>query len=162
LLQGFVPDLAGFNALSPGIVMGVMITPMIFSLSEDALRAVPNTLREGAYALGAGKIETIFRIVLPAARSGIGAAIILAVSRAVGETMVVAIAAGQQATLTFDPRHAVQTMTAYIVQISLGDVARGTLEHRTLFVVGTMLFVITFAMNILSHRLRRRFAKLAV
>lgn len=156
LLQGIVPGLAGFNALSPGIVMGVMIIPMISSLSEDALYAVPNGYREGAYALGATKLRTIFRVVVPSAASGIAAAVTLAVSRAIGETMIVSIAAGQQPRLTFDPRVPIETMTAYIVQISKGDVPTGTLEYRTIFAVGTTLFIVTFAMNYASQRLARR------
>ena len=156
VLQHVVPDLPGFNALSPGLVMGIMITPMVSSLSEDALRAVPRSLREGAYALGASRLPTISRVVLPAATSGIAASIVLAISRAIGETMIVTIAAGQQAVLTFDPRSAVETMTAYIVQISLGDVQRGTVEYRTLFAVGTTLFLLTLGMNLVAQRLAAR------
>jgi len=157
LLQKFVPGLAGFNALSPGIVMGIMIIPMISSLSEDALHAIPASLKEGAYALGAGKLATIFRVTIPSAFSGIVASVILATSRAIGETMIVAIAAGQQPRLTLDPRVPIETMTAYIVQISLGDTPTGTIEYRTIFVVGASLFVITFVMNIISQRMARRF-----
>ncbi len=159
LLQGIVPDLAGFNALGPGIVMGIMITPLICSLSEDALHAVPVGLREGAFALGSGRVPVIFRVVVPAAFSGIAAAVILAVSRAVGETMIVAIAAGQQPRLTFDPRVPVETMTAFIVQVSQGDVSTGTTEYRTLFVVGAALFLMTLGMNLVSQRLARRFRR---
>jgi len=158
-LQSVIPGLAGFNALSPGIVMGIMIIPMIASLSEDALYAVPNSLREGAYALGSSKLPTIFRVVLPSAASGIAAAVILAVSRAIGETMVVAIAAGQQPRLTADPRVPIQTMTTYIVQVSMGDTPTGTIEYRTIFVIGTLLFLITFLMNVGSYRLARRFRR---
>jgi phosphate transport system permease protein len=157
LLQGFVPALSGFNALSPGIVMGIMILPMVSSLSEDALRSVPNGLREGAYALGSTRMDTAFRVVVPAAFSGISAAAILAVSRAIGETMIVAIAAGQQPRLTFDPRVPVETMTAYIVQVSLGDTPAGTLEYRTIFAVGMLLFLSTFVLNLMSNWLRDRF-----
>ena len=157
LLQRFIPGLAGFNALSPGIVMGIMIIPMISSLSEDALHAVPASLKEGAYALGAGKLGTIFRVTIPSAFSGIVASVILATSRAIGETMIVAIAAGQQPRLTLDPRVPIETMTAYIVQISLGDTPTGTIEYRTIFAVGASLFVITFVMNIISQRMARRF-----
>ena len=157
ILQKIIPGLAGFNSLGPGIVMGIMIIPMISSLGEDALYAVPSTLRESAYALGAGRLPTIFRVVLPSAVSGIGASVILAISRAIGETMIVAIAAGQQPRLTADPRVPVQTMTAYIVQVSMGDTPTGTLEYRTIFVVGAALFVMTFCMNVASIRLRRRF-----
>lgn len=154
-LQTFVPDLAGFNALAPGLVMGLMILPVIASLSEDALYAVPTGLREGAYALGASKLATVFRVVLPAASSGIVAAVILGVSRAVGETMIVAIAAGQQPSLTFDPRVPIETMTAYIVQVSLGDTPAGTLEFRTIFAVGLALFLLTLGLNVAAHRLRK-------
>ena len=157
LLQGFVPGLAGFNALGPGIIMGLMILPLVSSLSEDALRSVPNGLREGAYALGATRMQTSLRVVVPAAFSGISAAAILAVSRAIGETMIVAIAAGQQPRLTLDPRVSVETMTAYIVQVSLGDTPAGTLEYRTIFAVGMMLFVGTFGLNLVSNWLRNRF-----
>ena len=157
LLQRIVPGLSGFNALSPGIVMGVMILPLVSSLSEDAMRGVPRGLREGSYALGATKMQTSLRVVVPAAFSGITAAFILAVSRAVGETMIVAIAAGQQPRLTFDPTVPVETMTAYIVQISLGDTPQGTLEYRTIFAVGMLLFIGTFGLNLVSAWLRERF-----
>lgn len=156
LLQRVVPDLSTFNALSPGIVMGLMIVPLVSSLSEDAIYAVPRSLREGAYALGARRLPTIFRVVLPRARSGITAALILAVSRAIGETMIVAIAAGQQPRLTADLRVPIETMTAYIVQISMGDTPTGTIEYRTIFVVGAALFLMTLVMNVASHRLARK------
>jgi phosphate transport system permease protein len=156
ILQRAVPDLAGFNALAPGIVMGFMIMPMISSLSEDALYAVSNGLREGAYALGAARLPTIFRVVIPAARSGIIAAVTLAISRAIGETMVVTIAAGQQPNFTLDPRVPLETMTAYIISISKGDTPTGTLEYRTIFAVGSMLFLMTLAMNLVSHRMARK------
>ena len=151
LLQEVVPDLAGFNALSPGVVMGIMILPLVSSLSEDALRSVPNGLREGAYALGATRMQAALRVVVPAALSGISAAAVLAVSRAIGETMIVAIAAGQQPRLTLDPRVPVETMTAYIVQVSQGDTPTGTLEYRTIFAVGLALFVTTMFLNILAQ-----------
>jgi phosphate transport system permease protein len=154
-LQGVVPGLAGFNALGAGLVLGVMILPVVASLSDDALRAVPDGLREGAYALGAGKMATITQVVVPSAASGIGASVILAVSRAFGETMIVAIAAGQQPRLTLDPRVPIETMTAYIVQVSMGDTPAGTLQHRTLFAVGMSLFVLTLLLNLLAARLRR-------
>ena len=157
LLQNVVPGLAGFNALSPGIVMGIMILPTVSSLSEDALRSVPDGLREGAYALGATRMQASLRVVVPAAFSGISAAAVLAVSRAIGETMIVVIAAGQQPRLTLDPRVQVETMTAYIVQVSLGDTPTGTLEYRTIFAVGMLLFVSTFMLNLLSNWLRDRF-----
>jgi len=156
-LQALVPNLSGFNALSPGIVMGIMILPLVSSLSEDAMRAVPNGLREGAYALGATRMEATLGVVFPAAFSGISAAVVLAVSRAIGETMIVAIAAGQQPRLTLDPRVPVETMTAYIVQVSLGDTPAGTIEFRTIFAVGMLLFVSTFLLNLLSNLLRERF-----
>jgi phosphate transport system permease protein len=157
LLQTVLPQMAGFNALSPGIVMGIMILPLVSSLAEDAMRAVPSGLREGAYALGATRMQTALQIVVPAAFSGITAAFILAVSRAVGETMIVAIAAGQQPRLTASPFVPLETMTAYIVQVSLGDTPQGTLEYRTIFAVGMLLFLMTFALNLLSTWLRRRF-----
>jgi phosphate transport system permease protein len=156
-LQRVVPGLAGFNSLGAGIVLGIMLIPMISSLSEDALYAVPRSLREGAYALGAGRLPTIFRVVLPSAVSGIAASVILAASRAIGETMIVAIAAGQQPRLTLDPRVPVETMTAYVVQVSMGDTPNGTLEYRTIFVVGAVLFLMTFVMNIMSYTFKRRF-----
>jgi len=157
LLQTFLPSLSGFNALSPGLVMGLMILPLVSSLSEDAMRAVPQGLREGSYALGATRMQTALKVVVPAAFSGITAAFILAVSRAIGETMIVAIAAGQNPTFTFDPTVAVETMTTYIVQVSLGDTPAGSLEYRTLFAVGTTLFLMTFAMNLVSYWFVRRF-----
>ncbi len=156
MLQRVIPGLAGFNALGAGIVMGVMILPIIASLSEDAIHAVPDNLREGAYALGGGKLATIRRVVLPTAFSGIAASVIIGISRAVGETMIVAIAAGQQPRFTFDPRVAIETMTAYIVQVSLGDTPAGTLEYRTIFAVGMTLFVFTMVLNVASFYLRRR------
>ena len=157
VLQAVVPGLAGFNALSAGIVMGIMIIPMISSLSEDALSAVPNALREAALGLGSTKLSTILRVVVPAATSGVAASVILALSRAIGETMIVAIAAGQQPRFTLDPRVPIETMTTYIVQISMGDVPTGTLEYRTIFAVGSALFLMTFLMNALSQRLSSRF-----
>ena len=157
LLQRVIPGLAGFNALGPGIVMGIMILPLVSSLSEDAMQAVPRSLREGSYALGATKMQTSLRVVLPAAFSGITAACILAVSRAIGETMIVAIAAGQQPRLTGNPLVPVETMTAYIVQVSLGDTPQGTLEYRTIFAVGMLLFIGTFFLNLISAWLRERF-----
>jgi phosphate transport system permease protein len=157
MLQRFIPDLAGFNALGAGLVMGVMIIPMISSLSQDSIEAVPDMLREGAYALGAGRLQTIFRVVLPTALSGIAASVVLAVSRAIGETMIVAIAAGQQPRLTLDPRVPIETMTAYIVQVGMGDTPAGSLEYRTIFAVGAALFAMTFVANLFSQRLARRF-----
>ncbi len=157
LLQQVIPGLAGFNALSPGIVMGIMILPLVSSLSEDAMRAVPGGLREGAYALGATRMQTSLTVVVPAAFSGITAACILAVSRAIGETMIVAIAAGQQPRLTANPLVPIETMTAYIVQVSLGDTPQGTIEYRTIFAVGMLLFLMTFTLNLASTWLRDRF-----
>ncbi len=160
-LQKIVPDLAGFNALSPGLVIGVMIIPMISSLSEDALYSVPNSLREASYGLGASKLRTITKVVVPSAFSGIAASVTLAISRAIGETMVVAVAAGQQARFSLDPRVPIETMTSYIVNISKGDVPHGTLEFRTIFAVGSALFVMTLAMNLLSYRLSSRMRRRA-
>ncbi|HEX7086716.1 MAG TPA: phosphate ABC transporter permease subunit PstC [Vicinamibacterales bacterium] len=157
ILQPVIPSLAGFNALSPGIVMGIMILPLVSSLSEDAMRSVPDGLREGAYALGATRMQTALTVVVPAAFSGITAASILAVSRAIGETMIVAIAAGQQPRATLDPRVPIETMTAYIVQVSLGDTPAGTLEYRTIFAVGSLLFLGTFGLNLASTWIRERF-----
>jgi phosphate transport system permease protein len=157
LLQQVIPGLAGFNALGPGIVMGIMILPLVSSLSEDAMQAVPRGLREGSYALGASRMQTSLRVVVPAAFSGITAACILAASRAIGETMIVAIAAGQQPVLTWNPLVPIETMTAYIVQVSLGDTPQGTLEYRTIFAVGMLLFVGTFLLNLASAWLRERF-----
>jgi phosphate transport system permease protein len=157
LLQQFLPTLSGFNALSPGIVMGIMILPLVSSLSEDAMRAVPRGLREGSYALGATRMQTALKVVVPAAFSGITAAFILASSRAIGETMIVAIAAGQQPRLTLNPFVPIETMTAYIVQVSLGDTPQGTIEYRTIFAVGMLLFLMTFGLNLVSTWLRERF-----
>ena len=157
VLQHFIPNLAGFNALGPGIVMGIMILPLVSSLSEDALHAVPSGLREGALALGSTRMQTTLRVVVPAALSGISASFILAVSRAIGETMIVAVAAGQQPRLTANPLVPIETMTAYIVQVSLGDTPAGTLEYRTIFAVGMLLFLMTFLLNLVSNRLRQRF-----
>jgi phosphate transport system permease protein len=157
ILQRFIPGLAGFNALGPGIVMGIMILPLVSSLSEDAMQGVPRGLREGSYALGATRMQTSLSVVLPAAFSGITAAFILAVSRAIGETMIVAIAAGQQPRLTANPLVPVETMTAYIVQVSLGDTPQGTLEYRTIFAVGMLLFLGTFVLNLVSAWLRERY-----
>lgn len=158
-LQHVVPGLSGFNALGAGVVMGIMILPIIASLSEDALHAVSMGLRESSFALGADRISTIFRVVVPAAYSGIAASIILGISRAIGETMIVAIAAGLQPRLTLDPRVPVETMTAYIVQVSMGDTPTGTLAYQTIFAVGTTLFLMTLALNVVSHRLRLRIRK---
>lgn len=156
-LQKIIPGLQGFNALSGGLVLGVSIIPLVASLSEDAIYAVPRSLRDGAYALGATKREAIINVVLPAALSGIVASFILAVSRAVGETMIVTIAAGQNPRLGLNPLVPVQTMTAYIVQVSLGDTPAGSLAYKTIFVVGMTLFLITLTLNIFSFWFVRRF-----
>ena len=156
-LQSFIPGLAGFNSLSAGLVMGIMIIPFVSSLSEDALHAVPNSLREAAYGMGSTKLQNSFRVLLPAASSGIIVSVILAISRAIGETMIVAIAAGQQPRLTFDPTVPVETITAYIVQVSLGDVEHGSLEYRTIFAAGITLFIFTFLLNTFSYRIRKKF-----
>jgi phosphate transport system permease protein len=156
-LQKWVPELSGFNALSPGIVMGIMIIPIISSLSEDAMHAVPMGLREGAYALGSTRLQVALRVVFPAAFSGVMASFILGISRAVGETMIVAIAAGLQPRLTLNPLVPIETATAYIVQVSLGDTPTGTIEFMTIFAVGMSLFIITFILNIVSYLLRKRF-----
>lgn len=157
LLKVFFPEISGLNALSAGLVMGIMIIPLVSSLSEDAMHSVPMGLREAGYALGSHKIQVAFKIVVPAALSGICASIILAVSRAIGETMIVAIAAGMQPRLTLNPFVPIETITAYIVQISLGDTPHGTLEYKTIFVCGLTLFLLTFALNILSYKLKKRF-----
>jgi len=157
ILRQISGDISVFNALSASIVMGIMILPMVSSLSEDAMQAVPRSLREAAYALGATKLEVASKVVVPAALSGIMAAFILAASRAIGETMIVAIAAGQNPTFTFNPLVPIETMTAYIVQVSLGDTPTGTIEFKTIFAVGLSLFVITLGMNLLSQYLVRRY-----
>ena len=157
LLQKFIPDLNGFNALSPGLVMGIMIIPYITSLSEDALRAVPRSLREASYGMGATKFQTAFRVMIPAASSGIIVSIILAISRALGETMIVAIAAGQEPKLTFNPKESVETITTYIVQVSMGDVPQDSLEYQTIFAAGLTLFVFTFILNNISFWIRKKY-----
>lgn len=156
-LQKIIPGLAGFNSLSPGIVMGIMIIPMISSLSEDALFAVPRSLRDASYGMGATRFQTVFRVLIPSASSGIIVSIILAISRAIGETMIVAIAAGQQPNFTLNPLVPVETITTYIVQVSLGDVPRDSLEYRTIFAAGFVLFIITFIMNNISLWLKRKY-----
>ena len=158
-LQQIFPEMGTFNALSPGLVLGIMILPMVASLSEDAIYTVPSSLRDGAYALGASRLQTIFGTVLPAAAGGISAAFILSASRAIGETMIVAIAAGQQPELHLNPLLPVQTMTTYIVQISLGDTPHGTLEYQTLFAVAIVLFLMTMGLNYFSIRIRNRYKR---
>jgi len=160
LLKKFIPELSGLNALSPGIVMGIMIIPMISSLSEDALYAVPRSLREAAFALGSSRLQVAFKVVFPAAFSGISSAFTLAISRAIGETMIVTIAAGQQPNLTLNPLESVETMTAYIVQVSLGDTPHGTIEYKTIFAVGMLLFLFTFVLNSFSHWSKSKFREI--
>ncbi len=157
ILRFFFPETGIFNAASGAIVVGIMIIPMVSSLSEDALSAVPRGLREAAYGLGATKLEVSTRVVVPAALSGIIASFILAISRAIGETMAVTLAAGATPQMTLSFLESVQTMTAYIVQVSLGETPHGTLEYRTIFAVGLVLFLVTLAMNMLSQRVTRRF-----
>ena len=157
LLQKLMPGLPTFNMLSAGMVMGIMIIPYVSSLSEDAMRAVPMALREGAYALGANRIITALKVVYPAALSGIVASYILAISRAIGETMIVAVAAGMQPNLTFDPREPAATITAFIVQVSLGDLPHGSIGYQSIFAAGITLFLMTLAFNIFGYLLRRRF-----
>jgi phosphate transport system permease protein len=157
ILSKLIPGLQGFNALSAGLIMGVMIVPTIASISTDAMRAVPISLREAAYGLGSTKKEVSTNVVLPAALSGICAAIILGISRAVGETMIVAIAAGQRPILTLDPRQTVGTMTAYIAQVAKGDSRVGSVEYEALFAVGMTLFLITLLLNIISKQISKRF-----
>jgi phosphate transport system permease protein len=156
-LQTLIPGLSGFNALSPGIVMGIMIIPFISSLSEDALYAVPKSLKEASYGMGSTRLQTVFKVTLPAASSGIIASVILAISRAIGETMIVAIAAGQQPRFTMDPTVPIETITTYIVQVSLGDVPHGSLEYRTIFAAGITLFVFTFILNNISFWIKKRY-----
>lgn len=157
LLENFIPGLAGFNMLAPGLVMGIMILPYVASVSEDAMRAVPNELREGAYGLGMNRMQTALRVIVPGAFSGITSAYVLGMSRAVGETMVVAIAAGQNPILTFDPTESAATITAFIVQVSLGDVPHGSIGYQSIFAAGMMLFLITLVFNIIGFFLRKRF-----
>lgn len=157
ILKQIWPETQAFNALSASIVMGFMILPLVASLSEDAMSAVPQSLRQAAYALGATKFEVTLRTVVPAALSGISAAFILAVSRAIGETMIVAIAAGQQPKLTLNPLESIETMTAYIVQVSLGDTPQQSIAYKTIFAVGMLLFLMTLVMNLISNWFTRRY-----
>ena len=160
LLQKMIPSLPGFNLLSAGLVMGIMIIPFISSISEDAMRAVPVELREGSYAMGGTRLQTALRVVFPAAISGICAAYILGASRAVGETMIVAIAAGLQPKLTWNPLDEAATITAYIVQVSLGDLPHGSLEYQTIFAAGLTLVLITLALNIVGHFFAKRYREI--
>jgi phosphate transport system permease protein len=157
LLQSFIPELPGFNMLSAGLVMGIMIIPYVSSVSEDAMRAVPMQIREGSYAMGATRFQTAVRVVVPSAFSGISAAYILGISRAVGETMIVAIAAGMQPNLTWNPLEPAATISAYIVQVSLGDLPHGSIGYQTIFVAGLTLMLITLVFNILGYWLTRRY-----
>jgi phosphate transport system permease protein len=157
LLQKIIPDLPGFSLLSAGLVMGIMIIPYVSSMAEDAMRAVPMNLREGSYAMGATKLQTAIRVVMPAAFSGIAAAYILGISRAVGETMVVAVAAGMQPNLTWNPTEPAATITAYIVQVSLGDLPHGSIGYQTIFAAGLTLLLLTLGFNIVGHILRKRY-----
>jgi phosphate transport system permease protein len=158
-LQQFIPGMSGFNSLSAGFVMGIMIIPYVSSLSDDAIAAVPRYIREGSLALGANRYQTAIRVIIPSASSGIIVSAILAISRAIGETMIVAIAAGQQANLTLNPLVPVETITTYIVKVSLGDVAHNSLEYRTIFAAGITLFVFTFLLNNMSYYLNKKFQK---
>lgn len=157
LLQKIYPDLPGFNMLAPGLVIGIFIIPYISSVAEDAMRAVPMAMREGSYAMGATRFHTAVRVITPAAASGIIAAYILAISRAIGETMVVAIAAGLQPTFTFNPLEPAATITAYIVQVALGDLPHGSIGYQSIFAAGLVLVLMTLVFNVLGHYLRRRF-----
>jgi phosphate transport system permease protein len=157
LLQKLIPGLPAFNMLAAGLVMGIMIIPYVSSLSEDAMGAVPMLLREGGYAMGANRLTTALRVVIPASLSGIGAAYILAISRAVGETMIVAIAAGMQPNLTLNPMEGAATITAFIVQVSLGDLPHGSIEYQSIFAAGITLFFMTLIFNILGYLLRTRY-----
>ena len=157
LLQRLIPGLPGFNLLSAGIVMGIMIIPYVSSISEDAMRAVPMSLREGSYAIGATRLQTALKVVVPAAFSGIASAYILGISRAVGETMILAVAAGMQPNLTFNPLEPAATITAYIVQVALGDLPHGSVGYQTIFAAGLTLMLFTLACNLAGHFLRKRF-----
>jgi phosphate transport system permease protein len=157
ILQTIFPDLPGFNMLSAGIVMGIMIVPYISSVAEDAMRAVPMSMREGSYAMGATRFQTAIRVVTPAAVSGIVAAYILGISRAVGETMVVAVAAGQQPIVSFNPMEGAATITAYIVQVALGDLPHGSIGYQSIFAAGLVLMIMTLFFNILGHVIRKKY-----
>ena len=159
ILQDIFPDMIVFSALSAGLVMGIMIMPMVSTLSEDAMVAVPRSLRDAAYGLGATRFEVATKVVMPAALGGIIASFILALSRAIGETMIVTVAAGATPNLTFNPLEAIQAMTAYIVQVSLGETPQGTIEFKTIFAVGLLLFTITLAMNIVGRWVVYRYSE---
>jgi phosphate transport system permease protein len=157
LLQKIYPELPGFNLLSAGLIMGVMIVPYVASLSEDAMRAVPMSLREGSYAMGATRLQTALRVVMPAATSGIASAYILGISRAVGETMILAVAAGMQPNLTFNPAEPGATITSYIVQVALGDLPHGSIGYQTIFAAGLSLMLMTLTFNLLGYWLRKKY-----
>jgi phosphate transport system permease protein len=157
LLQKIIPDLGGFNVLSAGIVIGIMIVPYVSSLSEDAMRAVPSHLREASFAMGASRLQTVFRVVIPSAFSGMTSAYVLGISRALGETMVVAIAAGMQPNLTLNPTQPAATITAFIVQVSLGDLPHGSVGYQSIYVAGLTLLTITLTFNVIGMWLRKKF-----
>jgi phosphate transport system permease protein len=157
ILQKLFPELPGFNVLSAGLVMGIMIIPYVASLSEDAMRAVPMGLREGSYAMGATRYQTAIRVVVPAALSGIASAYILGISRAVGETMILAVAAGMQPNLTLNPMEPAATITSYIVQVALGDLPHGSIGYQTIFAAGLMLMLLTLLFNMVGHWVRRKY-----
>lgn len=157
VLQLFMPSLSGFNMLGAGLVMGIAIIPYVSSLAEDAMRAVPMSIREGSYAMGGTKLQTALRVVFPAALSGILSAYILGISRAVGETMIVAVAAGMQPNFTMNPLESAQTISAYIVQVALGDLPHGSLGYQSIFAAGLSLMLMTLALNLVGHMLRRRY-----
>ena len=157
IIQKFYPDLPTFNILSAGLVMGIMIIPYVSSLSEDAMRAVPMSLREGSYAMGATRFQTAMRVVVPASISGIASAYILGISRAVGETMILAVAAGMQPNLTLNPLEPAATVTSFIVQVALGDLPHGSIGYQTIFAAGLTLLVITLLFNLLGHWMRRKY-----
>ena len=159
MLQKIYPDLTTFNMLGPGIVMGIMIVPYIASVAEDSMRAVPMAMREGAYAMGATRFQTAVRVITPAAISGIVAAYILAISRAVGETMIVAIAAGQQPNFTFNPVESAATITSYIVSVALGDLEHDGIGYQSIFAAGLTLLIMTLLINILGHMVRKKYAE---
>jgi len=155
-LKNFIPNIQIFNALSASIAVGIMVIPLVSSLSEDAMSAIPNSVRNGAYALGATKLEVVTKIVIPGALSGIVSSFILAISRAIGETMIVAIAAGAKPQLTLNPLNSIQTMTGYMVSVAMGDISHGSIEYQTIFAVGGVLFLITFGLNVIAKRIVKR------
>jgi len=155
-LKNFAPNIQIFNALSASIAVGIMVIPLVSSLSEDAMSAIPNSVRNGAYALGATKFEVVTKIVIPGSLSGIVSSFILAISRAVGETMIVAIAAGAKPQLTLNPLNSIQTMTGYMVSVAMGDISHGSVEYQTIFAVGALLFLITFGLNLIAKRIVKK------